>query len=208
LAANEQWDPQIAWDGERFIVEHWDSRQDSQNDVHTGDLFGMLLSPAGQPLDPAGFSVFNQPVIPEIQPAVAARPGAPGSALLAGAIFHPEPPYGTYRIGLRILDPPATAAVAEALVTRPFSVTAMPNPSSGAVSLAFEAPGAAMVEVLVVDATGREVRRFAAEATASGQRVSVVWDGRDASGRGAPRGVYLARVRAGGAERAVKLVRR
>ena len=211
-AANEQWDPQVAWDGERFVVEHWDSRQDFLNDVHTGDLFGVLVSPAGQPLDLDGFPVFNQPVIPEIQPAVAARGGTPGSALLAGAIFHPEPPYGSYRIGFRILDPPATSAVAdaEAMVSRPFSVTAMPNPSSEPVSLMFDTPGTegtVEVDVVVVDVTGREVRRFAAEAT-RGQRVSVVWDGRDAAGRAAPRGVYLARVRSGGAERSVKLVRR
>jgi hypothetical protein len=49
-----------------------------------------------------------------------------GTSLLAGAIFRPEAPYGTYRIGLRILDRP-TSSVAE---TAPVaSVTISPNPT-------------------------------------------------------------------------------
>jgi hypothetical protein len=36
----------------------------------------------------------------------------------------------------------------------------------------------------------------------------ISWDGLDASGRATARGIYLARVRAAGEERTVKLVRR
>ena len=165
------------------------------------------MSEAGQPIDPAGFPVFDRPVIPEIQPAIAARPEIQ-SALFTGAVFHPEAPYGTYRITLRVAEPLTSGVAEETATTRPFSVSALPNPSWGPVALSLEAPAAARVEVVVVNAAGREVRRLAAQPPAGGERVSVVWDGRDANGRDAPRGVYFARIRAGGAERAVKLVRR
>lgn len=61
-----------------------------------------------------------------------------------------------------------------------------------------ELPAAATVEWSVHDVAGREVWREAAAARPAG-RITLRWDGRDASGRPAGPGVYLARVRAGAA---------
>jgi hypothetical protein len=202
-AANEQWDPQVAWDGTRFVVEHWDSRDDDQYDQHRGDIWGTLLNAAGQPIDPSGFAVFNE-AIPEIQPALAARTG---TALLTGAIFHPEAPYGAYRIGLRVLDPPVITSVADSGRSPRLSLAASPNPATGPVSLLVDLPTGGSAEAVVFDATGREVRRLEPGMLPAGASV-ISWDGLDASGRATARGIYLARVRAAGEERTVKLVRR
>ncbi len=75
------------------------------------------------------------------------------------------------------------------------TLRAWPQPSrDGAVTLAFATPRAATVTVRVLDVRGREVRRVA-----NGQRVdsgwsSLRWDGRDATGRAVPAGIYFAEV--------------
>jgi len=76
--------------------------------------------------------------------------------------------------------------------------SAFPNPARGLVAWTLELPAAATVEWSVHDVAGREVWREAAAARPAG-RITLRWDGRDASGRPAGPGVYLARVRAGAA---------
>lgn len=86
-----------------------------------------------------------------------------------------------------------------------WSVTAGPNPFRDRVVLqAAAAPGPAEVAVYAPD--GRIVwRQELAGGSGSGSRV--VWDGRDESGCSVPPGVYFGRVRTGGQERTVRLVR-
>lgn len=66
---------------------------------------------------------------------------------------------------------------------------ATPNPFGTQTTLHYTAPEAGSVSLSVHDLLGRRVRTFA-PASGSGQ---VVWDGRDASGRIVPAGMYLLR---------------
>jgi hypothetical protein len=84
------------------------------------------------------------------------------------------------------------STVAERLMLR----AAVPNPSRSSTRLLFRAPRGSATLTLF-DAAGRVVRvyRFVAYAGGNG---SVVWDGRDESGRSVAAGVYVARLTAGG----------
>lgn len=83
----------------------------------------------------------------------------------------------------------------------------VPNPSRGPVVVTALAPDQAPLELQVVDAQGRIVRR-APLPGAAGPRIWV-WDGRDGSGRPAPAGSYRVRAlgRGGGTSRSLVRVR-
>jgi hypothetical protein len=115
-------------------------------------------------------------------------------------------------------NPTADTSAADFALVRPVGVgdsfaglvgfalsPAWPNPSRGAVSLRFVAPRAARLALSVYDLAGRRVRMLVdpAVATATGTH-DVVWDGRDASGRAAPAGVYFARLAVDGAARTAR----
>ena len=91
---------------------------------------------------------------------------------------------------------PAAEEPAVARVTRVELEQSRPNPASGPLEIGFSLPEAGWADVRVYDVQGREVRTLAAREFAAG-RQSVVWDGRDASGREVPRGIYLYRLQAG-----------
>lgn len=74
-----------------------------------------------------------------------------------------------------------------------------PNPASGAVKLRLHVAASAPVDLRIHDARGRLVRAWTAAAVDSGTR-EYLWDGLDASGRAAPAGLYLVRVRSGGTQ--------
>lgn len=65
------------------------------------------------------------------------------------------------------------------------------NPARGAVRLALEVPRPGTPRVLVVDATGRRVRRLPVGPVVAGEH-AVTWDRNDESGRRAPAGLYFA----------------
>ncbi len=73
------------------------------------------------------------------------------------------------------------------------ALRAAPNPFNPAVRLAADLPPGARARVEIRDLRGRLVRRLAAPARA-GDTASWRWDGRDAAGRPAASGVYLARL--------------
>ncbi len=83
------------------------------------------------------------------------------------------------------------------------TLRAWPNPARGTVHFAALDGGALLGPVSVVDATGRVVRRL--EPGAGAARSEAVWDGRDASGRAAPAGIYFARTARGAAARVLLL---
>ena len=93
-------------------------------------------------------------------------------------------------------DAPAAAALAP---------RAVPNPFNPRTTLAFAVPeGGAAAKVTIHDLRGRLVRRLFAGRLDGGAR-QLAWDGRDGAGRALAGGVYLARVRVGEAEAAIKL---
>ncbi len=93
-------------------------------------------------------------------------------------------------------DAPAPLALAVA--------PAVPNPFNPRTTLAFTLAGGGRARVTVADAAGRVVRVLLDADLPAGPH-EVEWDGRDAQGRAAGSGLYLARVEAGGAAETVKL---
>src|SRR5262249_23621519 len=67
-----------------------------------------------------------------------------------------------------------------------------PNPTRGAVRLQLEVASSRHVRIEVVDPAGRLMRVIADREFAPG-RHDLIWDGRDASGRSAPPGLYFVR---------------
>jgi len=80
-----------------------------------------------------------------------------------------------------------------------FAITGnRPNPFNPSTAISFSLPKAGKTSLAVYDVTGRMVRELAAGAMTAGVH-SVVWDGRDSSGRAVSSGVYLARLSMSGA---------
>ncbi len=101
----------------------------------------------------------------------------------------------------RIRWAPAASVVPGAVSLR--LSAASPLPSHGSVTLTLMLPTPARVTFEIFDATGRLAWSAAATDAAAGER-TLRWDGRDAHGRMAPPGLYLARVGCGN----LRLIRR
>jgi hypothetical protein len=80
---------------------------------------------------------------------------------------------------------------------------AHPNPFRWETVIDWSPAGNQGAQLVIVDASGRVVRSFAAHAPGN---QSVTWDGRDAAGRGVASGIYFARLEAGGRTQITKLV--
>jgi len=75
---------------------------------------------------------------------------------------------------------------------------AIPNPFRDETAIRVAVAGVTgALRIDLIDVSGRVVRRFEVESAAAGT-LSVLWDGRDGSGRLAPSGVYICRVEADG----------
>ena len=83
---------------------------------------------------------------------------------------------------------------------------AWPNPSFGPVSLRFRLGESTDVALEVLDVAGRRVAVLRDGHENAGEHTAL-WDGRDAAGREAPPGLYLARLRVGGELFTTRLVR-
>jgi hypothetical protein len=80
----------------------------------------------------------------------------------------------------------------------------IPNPFNPRAEIVFALPHAGPVRLSVHDAAGRRVRRLLDEPRSAG-RQSVIWDGRDESGRGAASGVYWVRAEGPGGAAILKI---
>ena len=76
-------------------------------------------------------------------------------------------------------------------------VGAFPNPFNPVTRLVYELPGRAVVDLRIYDVRGRLVRSLVVGDEQGPGRQSVVWRGRDDSGRVVATGVYLYRLQAG-----------
>jgi len=80
-----------------------------------------------------------------------------------------------------------------------------PNPSRADVRWEVSFRPGVRFDARIVDASGRSVRRLVPQP--SGDRATIVWDGRDGAGRPASAGVYFLRVDAGGERRTDRVTR-
>jgi hypothetical protein len=93
--------------------------------------------------------------------------------------------------GLVGVEPPGPVAVHPVELAPPY-----PNPARGPVTVVVRSPDAGAIQIQVLDAAGRSVRRATLSDAGNGPR-TWLWDGLDEGGRRAPAGLY--RVRASGA---------
>ncbi len=82
---------------------------------------------------------------------------------------------------------------------------AFPNPSRGGATIRFRLSADGLVQVAIHDASGRQVRELTQDSFSSGWH-ELAWDGKDAAGRFAPSGVYLAWVRTSSEARRARMV--
>jgi PKD repeat protein len=117
---DDQYRPQVAWDGARFVLVWQDQKTDlggdwslEQIDARSA-LMGMRISPAGVVIDPQGFVFSNSP-IGEAYPNVVA---SAGTTLIAGSLVRNDAPFASYRVGYDLFGaggnqwPVATASAA------------------------------------------------------------------------------------------------
>lgn len=105
--------------------------------------------------------------------------------------------------GVNLVDVPAESGLPY-LAAGP---RACPNPFNPAtvISFALDGQGTTPAKVELFDVRGRRVRTLWDGPLAAGERW-LAWDGRDERGAALPSGLYLARVRAAGQERTLKLM--
>jgi hypothetical protein len=86
-----------------------------------------------------------------------------------------------------------------------FTISVSPNPTSGTATALFECPEPGQASLEVFDLSGRLVAVPVSEYLEAGTH-EVLWDGRLASGRQAPGGVYLVRLTVGDLQGSARLV--
>lgn len=80
-----------------------------------------------------------------------------------------------------------------------------PNPFNPTTTLRYDLPEKTHVQLVIYDIIGREIRQLVNETQDAGYK-SIIWDGRDNSGRTVGAGVYLFRISAGNFQEVKKMV--
>jgi len=145
-----------------------------------GELWVCKNPNPATPTDPAGLLVFS----------------IANEALLAGPLDTGLPPivitFDHATDEVTGVDAPPPPLVSSALSLR----APWPNPSRGPVSLALSLAHEADVDMVVMDAAGRRVRRLVSGAIAAGEH-ALSWDLTDERGRRVAAGVYFVRAQVG-----------
>ena len=94
----------------------------------------------------------------------------------------------------------------EALLPRtPILHQNYPNPFNSTTNIVLELPNKGHVSLKVYDITGKEINRLINEVLPEGQH-SIIWDGKDSSGREVASGIYIAYFLASGVSASRKLL--
>ncbi|MBA7601211.1 hypothetical protein ES703_08278 [subsurface metagenome] len=108
--------------------------------------------------------------------------------------------------GVRIDDVGIFFSIEEEEIPKVFNLSQnYPNPFNLSTTLKFDLPSAADIKVIVYDLLGREVVRLVDKRQEAGYHL-LVWDGRDARGRGLPSSIYIARLSTPQYTRSIKMV--
>jgi hypothetical protein len=159
-------------------------------DTYSADSWNNLTDPFQSPLnlhliamnlaDDSGTALENDSLI---APVLAQWPVSPTLDIFGNGF--------DYRIWSTVvaigLDPPS-AAMSPRTKMR---MTNHPNPFNPATTIRFGVPVSGKVAVEIYDVTGRRVRTLVERVGEAGREHVVQWDGRDASGREMPSGVYF-----------------
>jgi hypothetical protein len=100
----------------------------------------------------------------------------------------------------------SSAPVLPAPATAPRIEGARPNPFAASTEIPYTLPAPSHVSVRVYDVTGRLVRTLL-DATRPAGAGRVTWDGRDASGRSAPTGVYFVKLTTPAGELTARMIK-
>jgi hypothetical protein len=204
-AANSQFDPAAAWDGDQYVLAYGDFRNDSSLDQHRGDIYGARVSGSGEVIDPDGFPVADDDP-PEMLPAVAS---AGGVSVIGASVFRQEAQHAGLRIAVRVLGPGLGSASTPESAASGLggSIRVAPNPSSAISEISLMLASGGPVSAAVYDILGRTVRQLHDGAVPAGA-ATLRWDGRDDGGRPVAPGLYLVRVRSAEAPQTTKILRR
>jgi hypothetical protein len=80
-----------------------------------------------------------------------------------------------------------------------------PNPFNPATTIRYDLPKSELVTLKVYDILGREVATLVNDKQVAGEK-SLVWDGRDDTGKAVSSGIYIYRLRAGAYVKSRKMV--
>lgn len=104
------------------------------------------------------------------------------------------------------LDPSSVTTIPAGKTVNGYGLFVVPDARHQTFAIQATMPQSGLLTVSVSDVRGREVRRILHSAQSAGV-VNLAWDGHDAAGLVAAKGVYVIRLRAGATEIAVKAVR-
>lgn len=188
---------QVASDGAGGVIVVWEDHRGA-----TVDIYAQRVDVNGNRL--WGFN--GVPVSTAAGPQVLPQLVGDGSA---GAIvaWQDERTGGDDIYAVRSLDAINVVGVPEAAPAGPRVELVSRNPGPGPVRLALDLAAAARVSAAVFDVSGRRLDTLAADAPWAAGPHQLQWDGRDASGRPAPRGLYFVRVEAGETGRTIKVTK-
>ncbi|UCD37880.1 MAG: T9SS type A sorting domain-containing protein [Fidelibacterota bacterium] len=137
------------------------------------------------------------------QPAPFTLPGPIIAMVLPGDghLYFAAADSGVYRVALTTLSVDETAGLPRSISLYPN----YPNPFNPATTVRFKLHAAAYIDLIVYDILGREITRLVSGYQPPGYH-EAIWDGSDASGRGMPSGIYIARLSTPGYSQSRKIV--
>jgi hypothetical protein len=152
-----------------------------------------------QPADPANFTAPPQCPSPQPRPGMAIGPVREREFTASSSDDAPDTstivifPDGSGSNEITVVDTTAGVPLDFARNAGAWLAPAVPNPTPGAVAIAFSLPRTEWVRLVVVDISGRIVRTLESGELESGPH-RVTWDGRDQSGDRVRAGVYFCRL--------------
>ena len=200
-ATANQTSPQLVADGLGGVFATWVDQRNGGNDIWAMQVTSTGTGAPGWPAN--GYPVSRASGSQEFPRLVTDGSGGAIVAWTDGRVADPDI-YAMHLFGPVTLSPTDVPEVEDA--RGPLRLSLAPNPARRRVSIDFTLTSAGVIDVDVLDVTGRRVRALGASAKLAVGRHTLSWEGRDDQDRPAPSGLYFVRVRAGGIDAVRKVV--